>query len=87
MSIGRQIRRLREAAGLRATDLAERLGVDPSAVSNLENDRRGVKADEVGVIADFLGVSQLAILEPTHFWGGFRWRIARTVTRPLAETR
>ena len=69
MSIGRQIRRLREAAGLRAADLAERLGVDPSAVSNLENDRRGVKAEEVGVIADFLGVSQLAILEPDSLLG------------------
>ena len=69
MSIGRQIRRLREAAGLRAADLAEKLGVDPSAVSNLENDRRGVKADEVGDIADFLGVSQLAILEPDSLLG------------------
>ena len=69
MSIGRQIRRLREAAGLRAADLAEKLGVDPSAVSNLENDRRGVKADEVGIIADFLGVSQLAILEPDSLLG------------------
>ena len=69
MSIGRQIRRLREAAGLKAADLAERLGVDPSAVSNLENDRRGVKADELGTIADFLGVSQLAILEPDSLLG------------------
>ena len=69
MSIGRQIRRLREAAGLRAADLAERLGVDPSAVSNLENDRRGVKAEELGTIADFLGVSQLAILEPDSLLG------------------
>ena len=69
MSIGRQIRRLREAAGLRAADLAEKLGVDPSAVSNLENDRRGVKADEVGIIADFLGVSQLAIFEPDSLLG------------------
>ena len=68
-SIGRQIRRLREAAGLRAADLAERLGVDPSAVSNLENNRRGVKAEEVGTIADFLGVSQLAILEPDSLLG------------------
>ena len=69
MSIGRQIRRLREAAGLKAADLAERLGVDPSAVSNLENDRRGVKAEELGTIADFLGVSQLAILEPDSLLG------------------
>ena len=69
MSIGRQVRRLREAAGLKAADLATALGLDPSAVSNLENDRRGVKADELGAIAGFLGVSQLAILEPDSLLG------------------
>ena len=69
VSIGRQIRRLREAAGLKAADLAGALGVDASAVSNLEHDRRSVKADELGVIADFLGVSQLAILEPDSLLG------------------
>ena len=68
-SIGRQVRRLREAAGLKAADLASALGVDPSAVSNLEHGRRGVKADELSVIADFLGVSQLAILEPDSLLG------------------
>ena len=69
VSIGRQIRRLREAAGLRAADLAGALGVDASAVSNLEHDRRSVRADELGAIADFLGVSQLAILEPDSLLG------------------
>ena len=69
VSIGRQIRRLREAAGLKAADLAGALGVDASAVSNLEHDRRSVKADELGAIADFLGVSQLAILEPDSLLG------------------
>lgn len=69
VSIGRQIRRLREAAGLKAADLADALEVDASAVSNLENDRRNVKADELGVIARFLGVSQLAILEPDSLLG------------------
>ena len=69
VSIGRQVRRLREAAGLRAADLASALGVDPSAVSNLEHGRRNVKADELSVIADFLGVSQLAILEPDSLLG------------------
>jgi Zn-dependent peptidase ImmA (M78 family)/transcriptional regulator with XRE-family HTH domain len=69
VSIGRQIRRLREAAGLRAADLAGALGVDASAVSNLEHGRRNVKADELGAIADFLGVSQLAILEPDSLLG------------------
>lgn len=67
--IGRQIRRLREAAGLKAADLAGALGVDASAVSNLEHGRRSVKADELGVIADFLGVSQFAILEPDSLLG------------------
>ena len=69
VSIGRQIRRLREAAGLKAADLAGALGIDASAVSNLEHDRRSVKADELGAIADFLGVSQLAILEPDSLLG------------------
>ena len=69
VSIGRQIRRLREAAGLKAADLAGTLGVDASAVSNLEHGRRSVKADELGAIADFLGVSQLAILEPDSLLG------------------
>ena len=69
VSIGRQIRRLREAAGLRAAHLADVLGVDASAVSNLEHDRRNVKAGELGAIANFLGVSQLAILEPDSLLG------------------
>ena len=69
MSIGCQIRRLREAAGLKAADLADALGVDASAVSNLEHGRRNVKADELGAIANFLGVSQLAILEPDSLLG------------------
>ena len=69
VSIGRQIRRLRKAAGLRAADLADVLGVDASAVSNLEHDRRNVKAGELGAIANFLGVSQLAILEPDSLLG------------------
>ena len=69
VSIGRQIRRLREAAGLKAADLADALGVDASAVSNLEHDRRNVKAAELAAIANFLGVSQLAILEPDSLLG------------------
>ncbi len=69
VSIGRQIRRLREAAGLKAADLADALGVDASAVSNLEHGRRNVKASELAAIANFLGVSQLAILEPHSLLG------------------
>jgi len=64
ISIGRQIRRIRELAGLQAADLAAALGLDASAVSNIEHDRRAVKASELATIAQFLGVSQLALLEP-----------------------
>lgn len=63
-SIGRQIRKLRESAGLRAVDLAQALDVDPAVVSNIEHDKRQVKARELATIAEFLGVSQLAILDP-----------------------
>ena len=69
VSIGRQIRRLREVAGLKAADLASVLGVDASAVSNLEHGRRSVKVNELRAIADFLGVSPLAILEPDSLLG------------------
>lgn len=69
VSIGRQIRRLREAARLQAADLADALGLAPSAVSNIEHDRRSVKAAELSTIASFLGVSQLAILEPDSLLG------------------
>ncbi len=38
MSVGRQIRKAREAAGLTQRELAGLLGVTPSAVANYEND-------------------------------------------------
>lgn len=63
-SIGRQIRKLRQSAGLLSSDLARALDVDPAVVSNIEHGIRQVKARELATIAQFLGVSQLAILEP-----------------------
>jgi Zn-dependent peptidase ImmA (M78 family)/DNA-binding Xre family transcriptional regulator len=61
--VGMRIRALREAAGLRAQDLAERIGMDPTAWSKIENGRRAVKSAELARIADALNVSPLSLLE------------------------
>jgi Zn-dependent peptidase ImmA (M78 family)/DNA-binding XRE family transcriptional regulator len=62
--IGTRIRDLREAAQLRASDLAEKAGLDPTALSKIENGRRSVKTVELARIAMALNVSPLALLEP-----------------------
>lgn len=62
--IGGRIRELREAAHLRASELAEKAGLDPTALSKIENGRRGVKTVELARIASALNVSPLALLEP-----------------------
>lgn len=61
--VGARIRRIREAAGLRAQDLAARVDLDPTAISKIENGRRAIKTAELTRIADALKVSPLALLE------------------------
>lgn len=75
--LGARIRALREASGLLAADLAERVGLDATALSKIENDRRGVKSQELTQLASALGVSPLAILEPESLVG----RLADTPRR------
>ena len=60
--VGARIRALRERAGLQSQELAEKLRLDPSAMSNIERGRRAVKTEELAAIAAALGVSPLAIL-------------------------
>jgi len=60
--IGARIKQLREAAGLRASDLADLVGMDATALSKIENDRRNVKSTELADLAKALGVSPLALL-------------------------
>jgi len=62
-AVGAQIRALRERAGIRSQDLAEAVGLDPSAMSNIERGKRGVKTDELTRIAAALRVSPMAILD------------------------
>jgi Zn-dependent peptidase ImmA (M78 family)/DNA-binding XRE family transcriptional regulator len=68
-AIGSRIRALREELGVQAQELGSRVGLDPSAISNIERGRRSVKSDELAAIAKALGVSPLAILEPESLVG------------------
>ena len=68
-AIGAQIRGLREAAGCERSALAEALGLDPAEMAEMERGRRAVRAEDVAAAAEFLGVSQLAILQPGSLLG------------------
>ena len=61
--VGARIRLIREAVGMQAQDLATRVGLDPTAISKIENGKRAIKAVELTRIADALKVSPLALLE------------------------
>ncbi len=61
-AIGARIRTFRERAGLQGQELAAALGLDPSAISNIERGKRHVKTDELAKIASALGVSPLSLL-------------------------
>jgi Zn-dependent peptidase ImmA (M78 family)/transcriptional regulator with XRE-family HTH domain len=61
--LGTRIRTLRERAGIQSQELATRIGVDPSAMSNIESGKRAVKTGELVLIAEALSVSPLALLD------------------------
>lgn len=63
MDIGARVREVREMVGMKAQDLGNQIGLDPSAISNIERGKRSVKGDELSAIAKALGVSVLALLE------------------------
>lgn len=76
--LGTRIRELRERVGIQSQELAESLGIDPSAMSNIERGKRGVKAHELAQIAQVLGVSPLAILDESSL-------VSRLPVAPRAE--
>lgn len=63
MTIGENIKRLREQAGMTQEDLGEILGITHSAVSLIESDKRGITVEKVQKIAKALGVTIYEILE------------------------
>jgi transcriptional regulator with XRE-family HTH domain len=55
--LGDRIRVLREEMDLSQEDLAKRIGIDRVSLSQIENGKRSVKAEELGLIANALNVS------------------------------
>ena len=68
-SVGGQLRRLREHAGLTASELAEAAGLDVDVVGNIERDDWDGEAEEFLDLAWALGVSPMAIFEPDSLLG------------------
>jgi len=56
-SFGDRLRRIRESKGLNQGELAERTGLQPSAVSHFESGRRSPSFENLNRLADALSVS------------------------------
>lgn len=63
MSIGQNIRRLRESHGMNQTQLAEIAGVTDKAVSTWENDLKIPRMGAIQRIADYFGLLKSDIIE------------------------
>ena len=68
-STGAQIRRLREQTGFAVKELAEGAGLDIDVVREIESGNQDFETEEVFAIAEFLGISPLAIFEPDSLLG------------------
>lgn len=81
-TFGQRLRELRRAAGIRQRDLADRIGVDFSYISKLENDRLPPPAgDTTEKICRELGVSSDELLAST---GKVPTQIKEVFTDPAA---
>lgn len=69
--IGRNVRRLRDAAGLSQADLAQQMAERgaaafyPQTITKIENSARSLKFSEASILAGVLGVPLDAILDPS----------------------
>lgn len=54
---GRNLKRLRNAAGLRQEDLADKIGLNRTSVANMEAGRQATPWPKLILLADALGVS------------------------------
>src|SRR4051794_13127781 len=54
---GRNLKRLREAKGMTATELAESIGLTRSSITNMEAGRQATTWTTLLILADVLGVS------------------------------
>ena len=59
--VGRNVRRLRESAGLTQTDLAREAGIEQGTLSAIETGTRGVSMLMVARLAETLGVKAVVL--------------------------
>jgi transcriptional regulator with XRE-family HTH domain len=64
ISLDRRIKRTRESLGLSQQALAEKLGVSRPSISQMENGKRRVRADELKKLAGIFNLSVDALLDP-----------------------
>lgn len=64
-TVGERIKLLREAKGWRQDELAQKVGINRESLSNIENNQRKIKADELSRFADELEVSSDQLLGRT----------------------
>ncbi len=64
--LGGELRRLREAAGLKLDDVAERTTLPAAKVSRIETARIGVKADDLSALLDLYDVSNVDRRDALH---------------------
>ncbi len=61
--VGRRLRVLREKAGMKKKDLAEKIGISPTFLSNVENDGKKISAYQINRILKILGYNQADLLD------------------------
>jgi len=63
MTVGERIRQRRIEMGMTMDDLAEKIGVQKSAVNKYEKDRIDMKASTIKKLHDVLGLSYIELLD------------------------
>jgi transcriptional regulator with XRE-family HTH domain len=70
--IGRNIRRHREALGVRQGALAQQLSITPSALSQIETGKTDISVDRIDQIAGALNLSFYELMTTPNHVGGIK---------------
>ena len=61
--IGKRIRELREKAGIKKKDLAEKLGINATFLSNIENKGQKISVFQLNRLLKFMGFTQADLMD------------------------
>ena len=64
VDFGRRVREMRHVRRLTQEDLAAKSGLDRSYVGQVERGERNISLENIGILADALGVSPAELLSP-----------------------